>query len=172
MNIGDFAIPVMIFSVILYGLFKKCDVYADFTLGVKGGIGTAFSILAPLIGLFSAIGAFRASGAMDIITSCLSPVCSFLKIPADVVPFAVMRPVSGSGSLAMAQDIFKNTGADSFASKAVSVMMGSSETTFYTIAVYFGAVKVINTRYTLKCALLADLCCLFVSLAVCRLFFG
>ncbi len=172
MSIGDFAIPVMIFSVISYGLFKKADVYASFTEGVKSGIKTSVSILAPLIGLFAAIGALRASGACDMLAEFISPLCKVLNIPPDIIPFALMRPVSGSGSLAMAQDIFVNTGADSFASRAVSVMMGSSETTFYTIAVYFGAVKIINTRYTVKCALLADICCLFVSLAVCRLYFG
>ncbi len=172
MNIGDFAIPVMIFIIIAYGVIKKTDVYSDFTSGVKTGIQTSFSILAPLIGLFAAIGAFRASGACDILSNFIKPLCNVLKIPSEIIPFALMRPVSGSGSLAMAQDIFSKYGTDSFQGRAVSVMMGSSETTFYTIAVYFGAVKVVNTRYTVKCALLADICCLFVSLAVCRLWFG
>ncbi len=114
----------------------------------------------------------RASGLVDFIARLMSPVCDFLHFPSGLLPFALLRPVSGSGSLAMASDLFKTFGPDSFEGRLASVMMGSTETAFYTIAVYFGACKTKNIRYTLKTALLADLFSVIVSVIVCLWYFG
>lgn len=154
--ISTLAIPVMIFGIILYGLVKRVSVYDCFVEGAKDGVQSLFGIIAPLVGLMVAVSMLRASGIIDIIGKFLSPLLIRIGMPGEVLPLALLRPVSGSASLAIVNDIFKNFGADSAAGKIASVMMGSTETTFYTIAVYFGAVGVKNTRHTLKAALIAD----------------
>ena len=171
MSLSAFAIPAIIGIVILYALIRKCEVYSAFTLGATDGLKTAVSIAPQLVGLIVAIRMFSASGAMDVIVDFISPVTRFLHVPTEVMPFALLRPVSGSGSLAMATEIFTKYGADSFAGRVASVMMGSTETTFYVSAVYFGAVGVKNTRHALGCALAADAVSLFLSILVCHLMF-
>lgn len=167
--ISVYAMPVMIVFIILYAFFKKTDVYSAFTSGATSGLMSVVSIIPSVLALFAAIGVFRASGAMDMLAAILRPVTNLLGIPESLVSFALLRPVSGSGSLAMANDIFAAEGVDSFAAKAVSVMMGSTETTFYTLAVYFGAVGIKNTSYAMKCALFADFVCFIASIWVCRI---
>ena len=172
MNISDFAIPAIVGFVILFALLKKCEVYGSFTLGAEEGLKTAIKIVPQLVGLMVAIKAFDASGAMAFLTGLLSPVARILHFPHEVLPFALLRPVSGSGSLAMATELFNRYGTDSVVGRVISVMMGSTETTFYTVAVYFGAVGVKNTRHTLTCALFADLVSAALSVVVCALYFG
>lgn len=167
--VAVYAMPLMIFLILMYALCNKTDAYSAFTEGASSGLKAVVGILPSVMGLFAAIGVFRASGAMDILAVILRPVTNFLGIPDSLLSFALLRPVSGSGSLAMASDIFASEGVDSFTSKAVSVMMGSTETTFYTLAVYFGAVGIKNTSYAMKCALLADFVCFISSIWVCRI---
>lgn len=171
MKIASFAVPAMMLLIILYGLYKNVNIYSVFLDGCKDGLKTAFNIIAPMLGIFVAINMFKASGALNIITDFLRPVTNALKFPEEMLPFALMRPVSGSGSLAMATELFKQYGADSFIGRCVSVLMGSSETTFYAITVYFGAIGIKNTRHTLKTSLLADVFAMFLSIAICRIFF-
>lgn len=171
MNISNIIIPFLITFIACFGVYKRNDVFSDFTQGAKEGLLTTLNILPSLVGLLVAVRAFSASGALEIIEKSASPVADFLKFPKELLPFALLRPMSGSGSLAMATDIFTRFGADSFLGRVVSVMMGSSETTFYTVAVYFGAVGIKNVRHTLACALAADVVCAFVSVWVCRLMF-
>ena len=167
-----YAIPVTLSVIVGFGFLRGTDVFSSFVTGAKDGLKTVVSILPPLIGLFAAISVFRASGALDILCAALSPLTSRLGIPDELLTFSLLRPVSGSGSLAMANDIFVTKGIDSFCSRVVSVMMGSTETTFYTIAVYFGAVGVKNTRHTVGCALFADVVCFVSSIVVCKIMFG
>lgn len=167
-----YAIPVTVAIIVGFGFVRGTEVFSVFCGGAKEGVKTVVSILPPLIGLFAAISVFRASGAMDILCAALSPVTTRLGIPDELLAFFLLRPVSGSGSLAMANDIFVTKGIDSFVSRVVSVMMGSTETTFYTIAVYFGAVGVKNTRHTVGCALFADVVCFVSSIVVCKILFG
>ena len=169
MSLSAFAIPAIVGVIILYALVRRCEVYSAFTSGATDGLRTALSIAPQLVGLLVAIKMFSASGAMDTIVKLIAPAADFLHIPTEVVPFALLRPVSGSGSLAMATDIFAKYGADSFAGRVASVMMGSTETTFYVSAVYFGAVGVKNTRHALGCALAADALSLILSILVCNL---
>ncbi len=171
MNVSDFAIPVVVGFVLLFGLFKRCEVYSSFTFGAEEGLKTAVKIIPQLVGLLVAIKVFNASGAMGFIVGLLRPVAEFLHFPSEALPFALLRPVSGSGSLAMATDLYGKYGADSFVGRVISVMMGSTETTFYIVAVYFGAVGVKNVRHTLLCALLADLVSMVLSTLVCTFFF-
>ena len=171
MNVSNTAIPIVVAIILIYSLVRKTDIYSAFTLGAKDGLVTAFNIIPQLVGLLVAIKMFTASGAMNYVVKLMSPVAEFLKFPTEALPFALLRPVSGSGSLAMATEIFAKYGTDSFAGRVISVMMGSTETTFYAISVYFGAVGIKNIRHTLACALLADFVSLVLSTVVCRIMF-
>lgn len=167
--ISTFAVPIMIMGIVAFGLFKKDRIYDSFATGAKMGLESTLQIAAPLVGLMVAISMFRASGALDILSRLLSPITNLLQMPSDVLPLALLRPVSGSGSIAIVNDIFKNRGPDSLAGKIASVMMGSTETTFYTVAVYFGAVGIKRVRHTLKSALLADFTGIVLAVLVVRM---
>ncbi len=172
MNISDYAVPAIVIFALLFALVKRCAVYTDFTLGAKDGLKTAVNIVPQLVALMVAIKMFTASGAMDILVKLLLPVADLLHFPKEVLPFALLRPVSGSGSLAMATEIFARYGADSFAGRVASVMMGSTETTFYVSAVYFGAVGAKSAGHAVGCALIADFLSMVLSALVCTLFWG
>lgn len=166
--ISIFAVPVFIAVFVVSGLVKRVGVYECFTEGAKEGINSMIGIVAPLVALMVAINMFRASGALELIAKGLSGVLSAIGMPAEVLPLAILRPISGSASLAVVTDIFGTAGPDSAAGKIASVMMGSTETTFYTIAVYFGAAGIKNTRHTLAAALSADLTGIILSAVVAR----
>lgn len=163
-----FAMPVFIAVFVIFGMIKKVGVYECFTEGAKDGVQSMLGIIAPLVGLMVAINMFRASGILDIISNALSGILGKIGMPAEVLPLAILRPISGSASLAVVTDIFQTAGADSAAGKIASVMMGSTETTFYTIAVYFGAVGIKNTRHTIGAALSADLTGIILSAIITR----
>lgn len=167
--ISILAVPIMIAGIIGFGLFKRIDVYDSFVEGAKEGLESMFQIVAPLVGLLVGISMFRASGALDLIAWAFSPITNLLKMPTEVLPLALLRPISGSGSLALVTDIFKNCGVDSLAGKIASVMMGSTETTFYTIAVYFGCVGIKHSRHTLRSALTADATGMMLSVVIVQL---
>ncbi len=163
-----FAMPVMIVGIVIFGLFKRVRVYDCFLEGATDGVKSAFNIIPPLLGLVVAISMLRQSGAVDLIAKVLAPVIKVIAMPAEVLPMALLRPVSGSGSLAIVSDIFKSLGPDSLEGKIASVMMGSTETTFYTLAVYFGAVNIKKTRHTLKSALIGDFVGMVMSVIIVR----
>ena len=164
------SVPVMIVGIVVFGMVKKISVYDSFVQGAKSGAENMVQIIPPLVGLMMGIYMIRASGTMDILGQLLKPVTDLLGMPSDVLPLALLRPISGSGSIAIVNDIFKRLGPDSLAGKIASVMMGSTETTFYTVAVYFGAVGIKNLRHTLKAALLADAMGIVIAVFVARLF--
>lgn len=170
--ISVWAIPAFAFVVILYGFTKKINVFDTFIDGTKSGFKAVLSIAPAILGLFAAIGVFRASGAMDIVSGLLMPMTRKFGIPSSLINFALLRPVSGSGSLALARDIFKTEGPDSFVSFVTSVMMGSTETTFYTLAVYFGSVGIRKTRYAPACSLFADCVSFVMSFIVVKMMFA
>jgi len=171
-RISSMCVPMMLILLVGYALYKKVNVYDAFIEGAKEGVKTVVSIFAPILAILVAVNMLKGSGVMDIFTALVTPFARLISFPAEMVPFALLRPISGSGSLAMATDIFKTYGTDSFVGRAVSTLMGSTETTFYTLSVYFGAVKIKNMRHSVKCALIADIVGIFVSVAVCRLVFG
>lgn len=166
------AIPFMIFVILCFGLTKDVKLYDEFVEGAKEGITTTIRIIPPLVGLLVAIGVFRASGALDLLIYATRPITDLLSIPPEVLPLMFMRPVSGSASQAITFDILKNYGPDTFVGRVASTMMGSSETIFYTLAVYFGFVGIKNIRYTLKVALIAEFVAVICSVWVNALIFG
>ena len=171
-KIGIFVVPVAITIVIGFGFFKKIKVFDIFLNGAKEGLKSTVDIAPSLVGLITAVSMIKASGALDLFTCAVSNIANFFKIPPIVMPLMILRPISGSGSLAFLDTIFSSAGVDSIAGKIASVMMGSTETTFYAIAVYFGAVGIKNTRHTIPAALLADLTGFLVSVLTVKLFFN
>jgi spore maturation protein B len=170
-SISTYAIPVIFLLIIFSGIYKNVKVYDVFIDSAKEGIATVLRIMPSLIGLMVAIGVFRASGALDYIIAALDPITSLLGIPSEALPLALLRPISGSASLALVSDIIKTNGPDSFIGRLVSTMMGSTETIFYTLAVYFGAVGIKNIKYTLAAALIADAVSVFASVWICTVMF-
>ena len=170
--ISILAMPLIILIIISEALKEKRDVFDIFLKGAFDGIEISLKIFPTLIGLFVAIGMLRSSGILDFIIKGITPILSFLSFPKEVVPLALLRPISGSASIAVATDIMKNCGVDSFEGLLASVIMGLTETTLYTIAVYTSSVKIKNSRGVLIAALAADLTGIIVSLIVCRWMFG
>ena len=154
--ISNIAVPFTIFMIICYGLFEKNKVFDSFLDGAKEGIQIIYNIFPTLLGLFLSINALRASGIIDCITNFLSPLLNILKIPSEILPLALLRPISGSASMDVATDIMSNYGVDSFIGLVASTIMGSTETTLYTIALYTSTVGIKKTRFVLYAALLAD----------------
>lgn len=157
MSFTDFIIPVFFALVLIYGLHKKVDVFAEFTAGVTEGLKTVLDIFPALFCLVVTIAVFRASGGMELISSLLAPLFSAVGFPPECAPLVLLRPFSGSGSIALFEQILAENGADSFAGLVSSVILGSSETTFYTISIYFAATKIKKTRYALPAALCGDI---------------
>ena len=164
--LSSVAMPFIIIMIILYGLIEKNKVFDTFLDGAKEGLEIVFSIFPTLIGLFVAIGALRSSGIIDAIVRVLDPVLNIINFPSEVMPLALLRPISGSSSIAVATDIMKNYGVDSNIGFIASIIMGSTETTLYTIAVYSGSVGIKKTRFVLIAALIADIVGMLVSVFV------
>jgi spore maturation protein B len=156
----------------LYGFFKGVKVYECFVRGARDGFEVAVMIIPYLVAIMVVIGMFRASGAMDLITAGVPTILGALGLSPDVLALALMRPLSGGASLGILGEIIARHGADSYQARLGSVITGSTETTLYVLAVYFGAVSVTRTRYALHAGLLADAAGVCASVLVCLLFFG
>ena len=154
--ISNIAVPFTILIIIVYGLIEKYPVFDIFLDGAKEGLQIVVNIFPTLLGLFLSINVLRASGIIDAITNFALPLLNLLKVPAEILPLAILRPISGSASMAVATDIMTNFGVDSLIGLISSTIMGSTETTLYTIALYTSAVKIKKTRFVLIAALLAD----------------
>lgn len=166
----SYIIPVVILSFIIIGLIRKVPIFETFCEGAVKGLRTVLTITPTLIGLITAVTMLRESGAIDALVNLVSPVAQRLGFPAEIVPVAILRPVSGGGSTALLIDIFKNNGPDSFAGKIVSVMAGSTETTFYAITLYYGSVGIKKIRHTLIAGLAADFTAVIFSVLTVRMF--
>lgn len=169
--ISSLMIPLMILLILLYGKFKRINMYEAFAKGAKNSLSIVQSVFPHLITMLIAIGLFRSSGLLDFIIEGLSPILKFVHFPKEVFPLAIMRPISGSGSMAILTDILINNHPDSFIGKMASTMMGSTETTFYVLALYFGSVGIKKYRYAVKSALLADLSGIIASIVLCYIVF-
>lgn len=163
------AVPMMILVIILYGVKEKSKVYDSFIDGAKDGAKIVYNIFPTLIGLFIAIGALRASGIIDLIIQIITPIISIFKIPGEIMPLALLRPISGSASMAVATDIMSEYGVDSNIGLITSTIMGSTETTLYTIAVYTSAVGIKKIRFVLVAALIADIVGMLSSVVIWRI---
>lgn len=170
--VSTWAIPVLLAGVPVIALARRVNVYSAFVEGAKQGFETAVRIIPPLVAILVALGMLRASGAMDAFTRALAPVLGPLGVPASVVPMIVVRPLSGGGALGVVGDVLRSEGPDGYAGRLVSVMAGSTETTFYVLAVYMGAVGISRYRHALPAALLADLTGFTAAVIVVRLIFG
>ena len=169
--LSDYILPVIVVLIIIYGAFKGVDVFNMFIEGAKSGFKTVFNIIPSLIALLLSINMLKASGGLDVLLSLLSPVGDFLGIPRDVIPLTILSPISGSGSLGVYESILKSFGPDSFIGRCASVMMGSTETTFYTLALYYGSIGVKKTRHTVPSALCADFTSFILSPRFVKIFF-
>ncbi|MCL2703096.1 MAG: spore maturation protein [Defluviitaleaceae bacterium] len=170
--VSNIMIPLLFVVIIVYGLLKKVRVYDAFIEGAKDGFSTVLTILPTLIGLMVSIGILRTSGALTALSSLLQPACATIGFPEPALPLTLMRLVSSSASVGLLLDIFKTYGPDSFTGRFVSVMMSSTETIFYTLSIYFVAVKITKTRYTLAGALIANFAGIAASLIITDLVFG
>lgn len=167
--ISNLAIPATILIIIVYGLVEKQPVFDVFLEGAKEGLQIVVNIFPTLLGLFLSINVLRESGVIDAITNIALPLLNLLKIPSEVLPLAILRPISGSASTAIATDIMAKYGVDSLIGLISSTIMGSTETTLYTIALYTSAVKIKKTRFVLTAALLADLAGMLTSVIFWRI---
>ena len=167
----DLLIPAIIAGVSIYGMAKGVDVYGALLQGAAEGLQILLSILPALVTLLTAVAMLRASGAMELLAAVLAPVTDRLGIPAETVPLMLVRPISGSAALGVGSELINAYGPDSSVGRTAAVMLGSTETTFYTIAVYFGAAGIRRTRYAVPAALCADLAGFFFAALTVRMFF-
>ncbi len=172
MNLSSLVIPVLMAGVAVYGMGKRVDVYGALTHGAEEGLTVLLRVIPALVGLLTAVSMFRASGAMEWLSGLCTPVLGWLGIPPETVPLMLVRPVSGNGALAVASELIAANGPDSYVGRVAAVMLGSTETTFYTIAVYFGSAGIHRTRHTIPAALVADLTGFAASALAVRIFFG
>ncbi len=169
-NFGFYVIPVVLAITVILGILKKVSVFDVFLKGASEGINSTFSIAPSLIGLITAVSMIKASGALDIFANFAEPISNIIGIPAQIIPLAILKPISGSGSIALLDNIFKNFGTDTDIGKIASVIMGSTETTFYTLTVYFGCIGVKKLRHAVACALVTDLVAIVCSTILVKLF--
>ncbi len=162
------AMPIIILLIIGFGFFEKNKVYDVFIEGAKEGVGIVYNLFPTLVGLFVAVSVLRNSGIIDLIINFISQITELFKIPKEIMPLALLRPISGSAAMAIAIDIMNNYGVDSKIGMISSVIMGSTETTLYTIAVYTSCVKIKKTRGILLAALIGDVVGMLVSVLICN----
>ena len=170
-TVSVWAIPVFLLGIPAYGAFRKVKVYESFVQGAKEGFQVGVRIIPYLAAILVAVGMLRSAGAIDLLARALDPLLRRIGMPAEILPLAVMRPLSGSGSMGIVAELIKTHGPDSFIARLAASAYGSTETTFYVLAVYFGSVGIRKTRYAVASGLIADIVSLFASLAVCKLMF-
>lgn len=159
----DYIIPGLMLAIVAYGGFKKVDIFSALSDGIKEGLKVCVNIFPAVLIMLTAVSMLRASGAIDLITNVAAPACDFMGIPKECLPLALLRPFTGGGALSIGSEIIKNNGPDSLTGKIAAVMLGASETSFYTIAVYSAYLGIKNTRYTLGAALSADAAAFIMS---------
>ena len=170
--LSSIMIPLVIISIVSYGLLKGINVYDAFAEGAKDGLKVVVQLLPTLIGLMMAVGMLRTSGALDGITRIISPLIAWTKFPTEVIPLTLMRSVSAAASVGLVLDAFKTYGPDSFIGRLISIMFGCTETIFYTMSVYFMTIKIKDSRYTLKGAIITSLAGIIASYFLTMWIFG
>ena len=170
MSAASYAVAVFTAAVVLYGLIHRCDVYASFTKGAAEAVPVIKKVLPYTVAMVFAVRMAEASGFFDIVCGVISPVTSFFGIPAALIPLMLMRPFSGGGSMGLLSGLLVKVGPDSFGGRAASVYMGSSETLFYTVSVYFGSAGISKTLYVIPTALLTDVVGMAASCILCSIF--
>lgn len=166
----DYILPFIVVVIVAFGTLKGFNVFDVFLDGAKSGFKTVLGITPALIALIVAINMLKSSGGLDVITNIFAPICNFFKFPKELTPLAILSPISGSGAISMFETILKEHGPDSFIGRCASIMMGSTETTFYAITLYYGSCNIKNTRHTLPSAICADLVSFIFSVFAVKLF--
>ncbi|MGE5405338.1 MAG: spore maturation protein [Candidatus Saccharibacteria bacterium] len=169
--VSKWAIPFLILVIPLLGFLRRVPVYEAFVEGAEEGFATGVKIIPFLVGMMVAISVFRASGALDAVSKGLAPLLSHFGVPTEILPLAFMRPLSGSGVLALASELMSVFGPDSFIGRLASTMQGTTDTTFFVLTVYFGSVGVTRYRYAVYTGLLADVTGLIASVYICSILF-
>lgn len=165
-------IPIFVLGIILYGCKKKIDLYETFLDGAKEGLMTTFNIFPAVIAMVFAINIFLDSNVLDFLLSFITPLLNKINIPLDIIPMALLRPISGTASLAIMNDIFKSLGPDSYAGRLASVLEGCTDTTIYVLALYFGSVKISKIGHSLSVGLFADFVGIMMAFIITYIFFG
>lgn len=164
--LSNLVIPLLVLVIIVYGIYKKVDIYNVFVEGSKESFEIIYTMFPCLLAMVFGINVFLESGFLNYLNEFISPVLDILKIPFDLFPMILMRPISGSSSLILLSNIFLNYGPDSFIGTLASVLQGSTDTTFYVLTLYFGSVGIKKIRYSLFAGLMADLCAIGISLFI------
>jgi spore maturation protein B len=170
-TISIWAIPLFLVFIPVYGAFKKVKVYESFVEGAKGGFQMALRIIPYLVAILVAVGMLRGAGAIDLLSRWMDPVLRRVGFPAEILPLAIMRPLSGSGSMGIVTELIKVHGPDSFIGRLAASAYGSTETTFYVLAVYFGSVGIKKARHAVIAGLVADIASLVAAVIICRFVF-
>lgn len=171
-TLGNYLVPVVFCGILLYGVVRGVPVFDTFIKGAGEGLETAVALLPTLVALVTGVGMLRASGALEAVGNLLAPLAGLLGLPGEVLPLALLRPISGSAATAFFQELLTEFGPDGTIGRVASVLMGSTETTFYTLAVYYGATKVRRTRHSLPASLTGDLIGVVMSGLTVRLLLG
>ena len=171
-QLSNWAIPFLLMIIPLIGYIRRVKVYEAFVEGAANGFQTAIKIMPFLVAMLVAVNIFRASGAMDIFISIFEPVLKIVGVPPDLIPLGIMRPLSGTGSLGLVTEILETHGPDSLNGRIASTVLGSTDTTFYILTVYFGAVGIRNPRYSVLVGLIGDMTGFLGSVYICRRLFG
>ena len=170
-NLSLYILPLMIIGIILAGIIKKVPVYEEFVEGAKDGFKVSVSIIPYLVAIIVGISMFKASGAIDLISSATGGLMEKLSIPVDIIPIMITRSLSGSATLGLFSDIVTTHGTECYLTKLAAIMVGSSETTFYVLAVYFGSIGIKKYRYALLTGIIADITGIILAILVARVFF-
>jgi spore maturation protein B len=170
--VSVWAIPLFLLFIPVYGALRKVKVYECFVEGAKEGFQVGVRIIPYLVAILVAVGMLRGAGAIDLLARWLDPVLRRVGFPAELLPLAIMRPLSGSGSMGIVAELIKNHGPDSFISRLAATAYASTETTFYVLAVYFGAVGIKKARHAVVAGLFADIVSLIAAVFICRLVFA
>lgn len=171
MYIANIILPLMVLGIVMYGVYKKVYVFDVFIVGVKEGLSMSLQIFPTILAMIVSVNIFLKSNLLQDITIYLQPIFNFLNFPTEILPLAILRPISGSSSLIMLNNILSTYGVDSFIGRVASVIQGSTDTTIYILGLYFGSVGVKKIKYSLLVGLLADLSCIIISLIVVSILF-
>jgi spore maturation protein B len=171
-SVSRLSIPLLLSAFPLYAALRHVKVYEEFVDGAKEGFDVAIRIIPYLVAMLVAIGMFRAAGGIEMFARLFKPVLDFVHFPTELLPMALVRPLSGSGTLGLFTELVKQHGADSLLARTAGTIYGSTETTFYVVAVYFGSVNIRRTRHAIPAGLIADAAGIIASIIICKMMFG
>lgn len=171
MNIANIILPFIVLIIVGYGIYKQVAVFDVFLEGIKEGLTMTIQIFPTIIAMIISVNIFLKSNILELVINFLNPLFNFLKFPKEILPLAVLRPISGSSSLIILDNILKNYGADSFVGRVASVIQGSTDTTIYILGLYYGSIGVKKIKYSLLVGLMADISCIIIALIVVNILF-